>query len=82
MLNVAAVKARIEAAFPGAIVEVEDPRGTSNYFEALVVTDAFEGMPRVKRHRTVNALFARELESGAVHALSLRTFTPDQYSST
>lgn len=79
MLSVQDVKARIEAAFPGSVVEVADPRGSSNYFEALVISEAFAGMPRIKRHRTVNALFAAELQDGTVHALSLRTFTPEQF---
>jgi acid stress-induced BolA-like protein IbaG/YrbA len=78
MLTIDDVRARILAAFPGAQVEVADPRGTSNYFEAVIVSDAFEGMPRVKRQRTVMALFDAELKAGTVHALTFRTFTPDQ----
>ena len=75
MLSTQDVKARIEAAFPDARVEVSDPRGSSNYFEALVVTDAFQGMPRIKRHRTVMALFDAELKAGSVHALTMQTYT-------
>lgn len=79
MLSVADVRKRIEAAFPGATVEVSDPRGTSNYFEAIVVSDAFEGMPRMKRHRAVMGLFDTELKQGAVHALTVQTYTRDQF---
>ena len=79
VLKVGDVKLRIEEAFSDAIVDVVDPRGGSNYFEALVVTDDFAGMPRIKRHRAVMALFDEELKSGIVHALALRTFTPAQF---
>jgi len=46
-----------------------------------VVSDAFEKMPLLKRHRLVNEVFAKELESGSVHALSVKAYTPAQYES-
>ena len=78
MLNIQDVKGRIEVAFPGATVEVTDPRGSSNYFEAIIVSEAFEGMPRIKRHRAIMGLFDVELKSGVLHALTFKTYTPDQ----
>ncbi len=79
VLSTQDVKERIEAAFPGSTVEVTDPRGSSNYFEAVIVAEVFKGMPRIKRHRTVMGLFDDELKSGVLHALTFKTFTPEQF---
>ncbi|HSK38744.1 MAG TPA: BolA family protein [Arenibaculum sp.] len=53
-----------------------DPRGES-HFRVVVVSSAFEGHGRVERHRMVNRLLAEEL-AGRVHALALRTLTPEE----
>mgnify|MGYP002403736786 CR=1 FL=1 len=53
-----------------------DPRGES-HFTVTVVSEAFRGKSRVERHRTVNALLAEELRD-RVHALALRTLTPEE----
>lgn len=47
----------------------------------MVVSSAFEKMPLLKRHRLVNEVFATELETGAIHALSVKAYTPAQYES-
>jgi stress-induced morphogen len=46
-----------------------------------VVSTAFEKMPLLKRHRLVNEVFAKELETGSIHALSVKAYTPAQYES-
>jgi stress-induced morphogen len=77
MASVNEVQARIAAAFPGAQLHVTDPRGTSSYFDVRLVTPAFAGVPRIRRHRMVMDLFDAELKSGEIHALALQTLTPD-----
>ena len=54
----------------------ERPEGET-YFRVRVVSDAFEGLSRVMRHRMVNKVLNEEL-SGRVHALALSTFTPEE----
>nr|CDI52362.1 conserved hypothetical protein [Melanopsichium pennsylvanicum 4] len=44
------------------------------HFYVHVISDKFEGMTQIKRHRAVNALLESEFEKG-LHALSLRTKT-------
>ena len=67
------VKARIEAAIPGAQAEVQSPDDV--HFNARVVASAFEGLSRVEQHRLVYSAFDGEL-GGAIHALQLKTETP------
>ncbi len=68
----------IEGALPGAMVVVNDMTGTSDHFNATVVSDAFEGVSLVKRHQMVYAALGTAM-SGPVHALKLSTLTPEQW---
>ncbi len=66
------LKARIEAAIPGANAEVEDTTGGGDHFRASVTADAFAGLSRIEQHRLVYDVFGDEI-GGAIHALSLKT---------
>jgi stress-induced morphogen len=67
-----ALKALLLTSFPGAQVEVTDLTGTSDHFQALIVTPAFDGKSRIEQHRMVYAALG-ELMQGEVHALALTT---------
>jgi stress-induced morphogen len=69
------IKQRIEAAIPGARVEVEDYTGTSDHFRASVVAEAFAGLSRIEQHRLVYGALGQDV-GGAIHALTLKTTTP------
>jgi stress-induced morphogen len=69
------LKQRLLAAFPDARVEVSDLTGTSDHFQALVVSGAFAGKSRVDQHRLVYAALG-ELMNGPIHALALTTRSP------
>ena len=69
------VKALIEKGMPDARVEVSGPDGV--HFEALVVSASFAGKMPLARHRMVYATLGA-LMGGAIHALSLKTLTPDE----
>jgi stress-induced morphogen len=71
------IKQRIEAAIPGAQVEVEDYTGGGDHFRATVTAAAFAGLSRIAQHRLVYDVFGAEI-GGAIHALSLKTQVPVQ----
>ncbi|AHE97941.1 BolA family protein [Thioalkalivibrio paradoxus] len=54
--------------------------GGEGKFEAVVVSPVFDGMSAVKKHQTVYATVRDEIASGAVHALTIRAMTPQEYS--
>ena len=68
------LKHRIEEAFPGANVRVEDLTGGGDHFRAEVVYDRFEGLSRIDQHKLVYDVFGNEV-GGAIHALSIKTST-------
>ncbi|HVF34567.1 MAG TPA: BolA/IbaG family iron-sulfur metabolism protein [Candidatus Saccharimonadia bacterium] len=69
------VKALIEKGMPDARVDVSGPDGV--HFEALVVSASFAGKLPLARHRMVYATLGA-LMGGAIHALSLKTLTPEE----
>ena len=65
----------IETGLPGAKAQVQGDDGV--HFEATVVSEAFRGKLPLARHRLVYAALG-DLMGGAIHALALRTVTPDE----
>lgn len=49
------------------------------HFFVEVVSDKFQGLPTIKRHRAVNSMLQDEFDAG-LHALSLRLKTPAEVS--
>lgn len=74
-MDTSTIQNLIEQGLPGAEVHVEGADGV--HFEARVVTAAFAGKLPLARHRMVYATLG-DLMGGAIHALSLRTLTPDE----
>lgn len=73
------LKNRLETLGPGTQVEVTDLTGTMDHYQVRVVSPAFAGMMMIEQHRKVMAVVQAEIDSGEVHALSMKTFTPEQY---
>jgi acid stress-induced BolA-like protein IbaG/YrbA len=71
------VKRLIEAGIPGARVEVHSPDGV--HFEAMVIAAAFGEMRPVARHQRVYAALGDLVTGGTLHALALKTLTPEEH---
>jgi acid stress-induced BolA-like protein IbaG/YrbA len=74
-VDAALVRQLIEAGLPGARVAVQGDDGV--HFEAEVVSEAFRGKLPLTRHRMVYATLGERM-GGEIHALSLRTLTPEE----
>jgi acid stress-induced BolA-like protein IbaG/YrbA len=53
--------------------------GDGHHFSALIVSTEFAGLNRVKRQQRVNALLKPHFDSGELHALSMQTLTPEEW---
>lgn len=71
------VRLLIEAALPGATVEVTDQTGTQDHLEANVKASQFEGLSRIEQHRLVKKAVQARFDDGSIHALSIRTIVAD-----
>ncbi len=77
-MNADTIRQLIESGLPGARVDVRGDDGV--HFEATVVCAEFAGKLPLARHRMVYATLG-ELMGGAIHALQLKTVTPDEVAS-
>jgi stress-induced morphogen len=71
--DLAELKGMIEAALPGASVEVSDETGNGDHLRATVSAAQFEGLSRIDQHRLVKAAVKARFDDGAIHALSVKT---------
>ncbi len=55
------------------------PPGSESHFKITVVSNLFDGKMLIARHRVINQLLAEEL-AGGIHALSMHTYTPEEWS--
>ncbi|MGJ3230649.1 MAG: BolA family protein [Oceanicaulis sp.] len=65
----------IKDGVPGAEVEIIDLAGDGDHYKAVVVAEAFRGVPRVKQHQMVYAALKGRM-GGELHALALETRAP------
>ena len=75
------IQQKIEASIDGATAQVRDYTGSGDHFEVLVVSPAFAGKPLVKRHKMVYAALGQAVDGTNIHALALKTLTPEQAAS-
>lgn len=69
------IKNLIEQGLEGASATVT---GDGRHFEAIVVCDAFDGKSMVEQHQMVFKALGDNMDE-AIHALSMRTLTTEQY---
>ena len=67
----------IEAGLPGAQVRVSGDDG--QHFEAVIVSADFAGKSLVQQHQLVYRALGQNMRDAVIHALALRTLTPEQY---
>ncbi len=73
----AEIQDMIAAGFDNAVVRVASDDNT--HFEAIVVANEFEGQRPLARHQLVYKTLGT-LVGNEIHALSIRAFTPDEWS--
>jgi len=81
----ASIHKKLSAEFEPEVLELENessqhnvPPGSESHFKVVMVSQRFDNTRAVARHQQVYAVLAEELD-GAVHALSLHTFTPQEW---
>jgi len=75
MVTTESVKKGIEA---GLACEHLEVLGDGEHFQALIVSQEFEGRSRVQRHQLVYAALGERMRE-EIHALSMKTLTPGEW---
>ncbi len=78
MIEPSEVRELLLSGLPDATVMVKDLTGTKDHYEARIASPAFTGKSLIEQHKLVYVALGSAME-GAIHALALKTFTPDQW---
>ncbi|WP_027349881.1 BolA family protein [Halotalea alkalilenta] len=70
------VKARLESRIDDCEFHIQ---GEGCNFQVTAVSQRFEGLSPVKRQQLIYAALGDEIASGELHAVSIRTYTPEQW---
>ena len=54
------------------------PAGSESHFKVVLVSETFEALPLIARHRQVNRILSHELAND-IHALSIHTYTGKEW---
>ena len=71
-MNAEQIKQLIESGIDGAQATV---KGEEGKFEAIVISDSFEGFNMVKQHQLVYSTVNEYISSGELHALTIKAYT-------
>ncbi|MFM7601471.1 MAG: BolA family protein [Pseudanabaena sp.] len=87
----ATIKTILQEKIGATIVEIEDRSDLhkhhqgrmnaqvgSGHYDAIVVATSFAGKTMMQQHRMVYAALADQMQT-TIHALSLKTYTPEQW---
>ncbi len=66
----------IKKKIPNSTVLVENLKG-NDHLQVTVISSIFDGLSLVKQHQLIYSALKEELASEAIHALALKTNTPN-----
>ena len=75
-METSAVKSIIEAGIDGCEATVT---ADGSQYTAIVVSDAFEGKTMVAEQKMVYSLLNEFIQSGAIHALTIKAYTRSEW---
>ena len=75
-METSAIEQLISAGLPDCQVQVT---GDGSHFEAVVIDPAFSGKSLLQKQRLVMDTVRDQIASGELHALSIKTYTPEEW---
>lgn len=75
-MEISEIKAILESALELDEVIV---KGEGSHYEVIAVGAIFDGMSRVKKQQTIYGPLMGHIAANDIHALSIRTFTPQEW---
>lgn len=68
--------ALLEQAFPKAYIDVKH---SGNHYSITVVDDVFVGKKTVQRQQLVYSVLQKEITSGSIHAVQIKTYSNQEW---
>ncbi|MDF5731715.1 MAG: BolA family transcriptional regulator [Rhizonema sp. PD38] len=82
MISPQHVELMIKAELPDAQVEVQDLTGGGDHYQVRVVSSQFAGKGLVQQHQLIYRALQQAMSTEAIHALALKTYTPEAWQAT
>ena len=82
MISPQQVEEMIKAQIPDAQVQVQDLTGGGDHYQVTVVSSQFEAKGLVQQHQLIYGALRQAMSSEAIHALALKTYTPQAWQAT
>ncbi|PPS44047.1 BolA family protein [Chroococcidiopsis sp. TS-821] len=79
MISPQQVEEMIRSQIPDAQVQVQDLTGGGDHYQVTVVSSQFENKGLVQQHQLVYGALRQAMSSEAIHALALKTYTPQAW---
>jgi acid stress-induced BolA-like protein IbaG/YrbA len=79
MISPQQVEAMIKAEMPDAYVQVQDLTGGGDHYQVTVVSSLFASQGLVQQHQMVYGAVRQAMSTEAIHALALKTYTPQAW---
>ncbi|MEM0909516.1 MAG: BolA family protein [Pseudomonadota bacterium] len=54
-------------------------KSEGSHYQIIAIDDSFGQMSRVKRQQLVYSPLSEKISDGTIHAVSIKTFTPEQW---
>ncbi|AFY33374.1 BolA family protein [Calothrix sp. PCC 7507] len=82
MISPQQVEAMIKAELPDAQVQVQDLTGGGDHYQVTVVSSQFADKRLVQQHQLVYGALQQAMSTEAIHALAVKTYTPEAWQTT
>ena len=76
MITAETIKQYIENSLPCEFVQIEGDDGY--HFQAIIVSSEFRGKRTIQQHQLVYQALGEKMKQD-IHALSMRTYTPEEW---
>ena len=77
-MNINSIKQKVRDEISGARVEVIDTTGTGDHFSILVVSDIFNKMTLINRHKLIYQSLDKYVTK-EIHALQIKAYTEEEF---
>jgi len=77
-MNINSIKEKIKDFIPESKVEVKDTTGTGDHFSVIVISNKFENINLVNRHKMIYESLSQYVTK-EIHALQIKTYTEEEF---
>ena len=77
-MNINSIKQKVRDKISGARVEVIDTTGTGDHFSILVISDIFNKMTLINRHKLIYQSLDKYVTK-EIHALQIKAYTEEEF---